>query len=602
MQALILAAGMGRRLAEYTEDKTKCMVKVLDKTLIERNLDILVQYPLKRIILVVGYKGKDVEDLIGSEYKGIPVKYVYNEDYATTNNIYSLYMAKDSFREDETILLESDLIFEKKVLDCIINSPDENAVLVASHRPWMDGTVVEIGKDREILRFVGKSEFKYKESEKYYKTVNIYKLSKEFIHKSYIPFLKAYITSEGVNEYYEQVLSVINFFNKRNLKACILDDESLWYEIDDKQDLSNAELLFSDDKKLDLYQKRYGGYWRFPNLLDFCYLVNPYFPDKTMIKEMKHSFDPLLRDYPSGLATQNLLCSKMFNVNEEYILTGNGAAELINGLMTVLSDRKVGFILPTFNEYAERVCEENRVFFYVEKEDFSYSKEDVIFWSEEADALVLINPDNPSGNFISPKDLFDILESFKKRNKILVLDESFVDFSTEGPENTLISNKNLRDYPNLLVMKSISKSYGVPGIRLGVLASGNKEIMARVRSKISIWNINSFGEFFLQIYGKYEKSYLLACQKIAAERDRFFKTLQKISYLQTYESQANYFLCRVKGKDSTELVASILKEHNILLKDLHGKSGFEGKNCIRIAVRSKKENKCLIDILKRYEG
>jgi histidinol-phosphate/aromatic aminotransferase/cobyric acid decarboxylase-like protein len=349
-------------------------------------------------------------------------------------------------------------------------------------------------------------------------------------------------------------------------------------------------------------QQRFGGYWRFPNLLDFCYLVNPYFPKKNMIKEIMHNFNPLLRDYPSGLATQNLLASRMFGIREDSILTGNGAAELINALMGVLSDQKVGFILPSFNEYAERHESTKSVLFQVEDENFAYGKEQIIRWSDSVDTLVLINPDNPSGNFIPLNDLYEILDSFKERNKRLMLDESFVDFSTGGPENSIISNENLEKYSNLVVIKSISKSYGVPGIRLGIMATSDKELLEKVKKRISIWNINSFGEFFMQIYSKYENSYIKSCRKIADERDRFFTKLETIPWLTPHSSQANYFLCDVEGFNTTRLVDFILKEHSIFLKDLRGKKGFEQKNCIRIAVRSKEDNKRLIRAFRSLSG
>ena len=140
-------------------------------------------------------------------------------------------------------------------------------------------------------------------------------------------FLEAYITALGNNEYYEQVLRVITLLDKCDLKALPLQGEK-WYEIDDVQDLDIAETLFAEEG-LSLYQKRYGGYWRFPTLLDFCYLVNPYFPPQRMVEEMKSNFATLLTEYPSGMSVNNLLISKYFNLNRDYVCVGNGAAELI---------------------------------------------------------------------------------------------------------------------------------------------------------------------------------------------------------------------------------------------------------------------------------
>ena len=137
----------------------------------------------------------------------------------------------------------------------------------------MDGTMVRLDDDNNIVNFVCKKAFKYRDADCYYKTVNIYKFSKEFSRTHYVPFLEAYTKALGNNEYYEQVLRVITLLDNCELKALPLTGQK-WYEIDDIQDLDIAETLFApEDKQLPLYHRRYGGYWRFPNLLDFCYLV-----------------------------------------------------------------------------------------------------------------------------------------------------------------------------------------------------------------------------------------------------------------------------------------------------------------------------------------
>ncbi|HID29309.1 MAG TPA: aminotransferase class I/II-fold pyridoxal phosphate-dependent enzyme, partial [Desulfobacterales bacterium] len=147
-------------------------------------------------------------------------------------------------------------------------------------------------------------------------------------------------------------------------------------------------------------------------------------------------------------------------------------------------------------------------------------------------------------------------------------------------------------------IKSISKSYGVPGLRLGVIASGDADLIASVRNRISIWNINSFGEFFLQIFGKYRADYHLACTKISEERARFFKQLNQIKFLRVIPSQSNYFLCELKHKYSaTELTTELLEKYEILIKDCTGKVGFKGKDYVRIAVRDTADNDFLIEKL-----
>jgi histidinol-phosphate/aromatic aminotransferase/cobyric acid decarboxylase-like protein/choline kinase len=604
MQAVILAAGMGKRLKELTKGNTKCMLNVNGKTLIERALESLIEVGINSVVIVVGYKADSLIEFIGEEYKGVKVNYVVNDIYDKTNNIYSLYLAKDYLKSDDTLLLESDLIFDKSVLEDLINNPFPNLVSVAKYESWMDGTVVELNQNFEIKSFISKADFDFNDIDSYYKTVNIYKFSKEFSEIHYLPFLEAYCKSAGLNEYYEQVLSVITFLDRKHLRALILDKGVKWYEIDDKQDLHNAETIFSfGNDKLKSYQRRFGGYWRFPELADFCYLVNPYFPPQRMIEEIKSNFETLLGEYPSGLNVQNLIASKMFNCDDKNILVGNGAAELIKALLEEIKG-KVGIIYPTFNEYPERLEEDRIVRFIPDNKDFSYDLDDLKGLRDHIDVLLLINPDNPSGHFFTKNEVMELVDYYSSENKKLILDESFVDFSTEGQANSLIDVSFFSKYSNLYIIKSISKSYGVPGARLGVLVAEDEQTLCAVRKRLSIWNINSFGEFFFQIFEKYQQDYSIACVKIAKERDRLYDMLNKIDYLRPIYSQANYFLCEVSSSyTSTNLAEKLLNDYNIFIKDLKGKVGFEGEDCqyIRIAVRSQNDNDKLIQSLTELE-
>lgn len=590
---------MGKRLGDLTKDNTKCMVKVNGVPLIDRLLTQLSRFSLVKVIIVIGYEGKKLRDYIGQEYKGLAIEYIENSIYNTTNNIYSLSLAKQQLQEDDTLLIESDLIFEDSLFDMILNSPDPNVALVDKYETWMDGTMVHLDEENNIVNFVPKKTFKYSDVGSYYKTVNVYKFSKEFSRSKYVPFLEAYSIAWGNNEYYEQVLRVITLLDNTDLKALPLTGEK-WYEIDDVQDLDIAETLFADSSgKLSLYQKRFGGYWRFPGLLDFCYLVNPYFPSRKMREEMKANFDTLLTEYPSGMGVNSLLASKYFGVKKEYICVGNGAAELIKSLMSY-SDGNLGVIYPTFEEYPNRRESRTIISYIPDNTDFSYTVEDIQLYFEHKDisSLLLVNPDNPSGNFISKTDLLELAFWAKRRNIHLIVDESFVDFAMDGLNSSLLYNELLESYPNLIVMKSISKSYGVPGLRLGVLATSDIELISWMKTNVAIWNINSFAEFYMQIFGKYESDYKMACEKFVAERSRFFKSLQRISFLRVIPSQANYFLCEVTNKyTSSELTRILLCENDILIKDCSTKKAFNGRSYVRIAVRGKEENDKLVGIL-----
>ncbi|APC14019.1 MULTISPECIES: aminotransferase class I/II-fold pyridoxal phosphate-dependent enzyme [Providencia] len=599
MQVVIPAAGMGNRLGKYTSDKTKCMVEVHNVTLIERCLSILSKYDISRIVLVVGYHKNKLKELLGNSYNGIEIIYIDNDIYDKTNNIYSIYLAKDELVKDDTILLESDLIFEEKIIENLVSNQFPNIAVVDKYQPWMDGTVVEINNNFDIVNFVPKKDFEFSKSDSYYKTVNIYKFSKEFLENTYVPFLEAYSKALGQNEYYEQVLRVITLLETQELKALPLQGEK-WYEIDDAQDLDNANVIFAPkEEKLSLLSRRYGGYWRYSDIIDFCYLVNPYFPNKTFMGEMKNSFDTLVREYPSGANVQSLLAAKMFKCAPDQIAVGNGAAELID-ILAQYKNEKLGLFIPTFEEYSSRF--KSVTLQKLNNQNFTYDRNDIIKLAQENDGVILINPDNPSGNFIPYKDLIELIDWFKVNKKTFIVDESFVDFAENGLDSTLMKEEILNLYSGLIVIKSISKSYGVPGIRLGVIASSNTELISLIKKSIPVWNINSLGEFFLQIIGKYEKVYASACKQIITERNSLFSALSKNKLLTPIKSQANYILCKVSLISSTELIEILCTEYNILAKDCAEKKGFDNQPYIRLAVRDSVDNQHLIDSLLEIES
>ncbi|MBQ6454100.1 MAG: aminotransferase class I/II-fold pyridoxal phosphate-dependent enzyme [Coriobacteriales bacterium] len=599
MQAIILAAGMGKRLKDLTAGNTKCMVKVNGITLVERALKQLDELGLERIVFVVGYEGGKLMDFVRTLPVATPIEFVDNPIYDKTNNIYSLYLAKDYLLRDDTLLLESDIIFQEGLLRELVDDPRPTLALVDAYESWMDGTVVKLDADDGISDFIPGKRFDFLHSEGCYKTVNIYKFSKHFSQTQYVPFLEAYSTALGLNEYYEQVLRVITMLDNSELRAKRLSGQ-LWYEIDDIQDLDIAESMFapSDDEHLSLLQGRYGGYWRYPGMLDFCYLVNPYYPPQRLMDEMKASFEELLTQYPSGMRVNSLLAAKYFGVAQSRILVGNGAAELIKALMAGFSGN-VGFVRPTFEEYPNRYDRAKSVVFVPQTPDFSYDAADLIsfFGDKDLEALVLINPDNPSGNYLPVAQLHELAAWCQGRGIRFILDGSFADFADE-PDNSFIDNAILLSYPNMVVVKSISKSFGVPGVRLGVLASADEALIAHLKKDVAIWNINSFGEFYLQIAEKYRKDYAAALVRFRASRERLVAALRENPKLRVIPSQANYLLIQLLGEvGSRELTARLLADEDLLIKDLGGKIDPSRGQFIRVAIRTDAQNDRLVAAL-----
>lgn len=602
MQAIILAAGMGKRLKELTQDRTKCMVQVNGVALIDRMLHQIESRHLSRIVIVVGYEGEKLMEYIDTLGIRTPIVYVQNPIYDKTNNIYSLALAKDYLCQDDTLLFESDLIFEDAVIDQLLDDPRETLALVDKYESWMDGTCVKLGPDDSIASFVPSKNFRFEEAHEYYKTVNIYKFGRHFSRTHYVPFLEAYSKALGNNEYYEQVLRVIAMLDDPEIRAKRLSGQ-LWYEIDDIQDLDIASSMFAQDPDLrvSLMQGRYGGYWRYPQLLDFCYLVNPYFPPQRLIDEIQANFTSLLTQYPSGMRVNALLAAKNFAVHQQNILVGNGAAELIKALMARL-EGVTGFIRPTFEEYPNRYQDRPNVCFTPAGPDFRYTADDLMafFGPQDIDNLVLINPDNPTGNYIPAPDVLRLADWAQEKGIRLILDESFADFADEA-DNTFIRQDLLDRYRRLYVVKSISKSYGVPGLRLGVLASGDQDLIAALKKDVAIWNINSFAEFYMQIEEKYKKDYARSLELIRAERAHFRRELEKFPNLRVIPSQANYLMVELLGGLSARAITrDLLVNRCILVKDLSPKLG--GQQYLRLAVRDTRDNDRLLEALRLLCG
>lgn len=248
MQAIILAAGTGSRLRPLTNDVPKCMVKVNGVPMIERAIDALVAAGIKKLVIGLGYKSEALKDFVAKTFtpdrlQGMKIEFGENPDYDKTNNIYSLYLLKDFFKADDTLLIESDLVYKPDVLKELCDSPAKNLALVSHWQDWMDGTVTLLDKDDNITNFIVKKDQTPDQKPNYYKTVNIYKFSKEFTNNYYLPFLETFMNVFGKNSYYETCLKFIAQTDPTLLKAFKID-QSLWYEVDNADDLKVAESRF----------------------------------------------------------------------------------------------------------------------------------------------------------------------------------------------------------------------------------------------------------------------------------------------------------------------------------------------------------------------
>ena len=238
--ALLLAAGLGNRLHPLTQNIPKCLTVVNGVPILEQLVSCLDQLDFKRLVVVTGHFENCIQDFLGMKAGGITIDYVYSPLYATTNNIYSLWMAREIIREP-FLLIESDLVFDVSLLDDMLY-PDR--IAIARMQPWMNGTTVTVDRFQEVKAFwigiAGPSD------ELMYKTVNIYSFSLSSWHQIK-ERLDQHISAGRVNDYYETVFEEMVADGSLSLQTVSFDGKP-WYEIDTIEDMAEAEKMFLADR------------------------------------------------------------------------------------------------------------------------------------------------------------------------------------------------------------------------------------------------------------------------------------------------------------------------------------------------------------------
>lgn len=599
MQAIILAAGRGSRLSPLTDTTPKPLVRVNGVPIIENTLDILSAHAIDRYVVVVGYMADTVQKALGDSWKGVPIVYVRNDAWDKTNNISSLWLTRHLWDRD-TLLLECDVYFEKSLMDDFLAKPFRNAALVDKFQPHMDGTVVEIGPGNTITRMIpGKDQHKNFDFSDTYKTVNIYSFTRDYLQNCFLPTLELYIRMRGQQEYYELVMGALLFMGNQELTAHVCAPHR-WFEIDDFTDLQRAEAHVCDQTAL-LAKVRscHGGYWRF-EFTDFAYLYNPYFPPVNLINELRLNLHRLLGNYPSGQAEINRALANWVKLDESLLAVGNGGAELIGSLR-----RRLGVTVlpvPTFAEY-ERGLDPGRVRRVPpDPETLRHSPAQIIreIRAGGVDSLVLVNPNNPTGASFSARELHLILEAARDLDRV-ILDESFADFLDDRHQASLLHE--LERHPNLIILRSLSKDLGVPGLRLGYLASADRELVAEIRRELPIWHVNSLAQYFLDILPKYRTEYAASRRMVIAARERMAVELDQVAAVRAIPSQGNYFCLELpRWTTSAQVQELLFSSHGLYVKDLGDKPGLRPGGFIRVAVRTPEENARLVAALSRTLG
>ena len=340
----------------------------------------------------------------------------------------------------------------------------------------------------------------------------------------------------------------------------------------------------------------YGGFWNF-GIKDFCYLVNPYFPPSAFTESLRSRLDELLRSYPSTNWYISSLISKALGLTHEEIVIGNGASELISAI-TSRYVKNLAVPVPTFDEYFNRaVSQGKKVSLYQLGEDFTLDVDGFLqhVRDSNANSALIINPNNPTGSLVSRDSMWHILESLRQLDLVIV-DESFIDFASSDPVPSVMDR--ISDFPNLVILKSLSKVYGVAGLRLGYAVSGNREMVASLRRDVPIWSVNSLAQFFLEEMENYQQQFVDSCTEVHMATQVLYDGLQSVPYLHPYPSQGNFVLCKVDhGFTAAQLTISLFNEFGVLINDCSRKKGLDDR-FVRIASRTKDENVQLVQALR----
>lgn len=341
---------------------------------------------------------------------------------------------------------------------------------------------------------------------------------------------------------------------------------------------------------------QHGGYWRH-GFTDHNYLYNLYFPPEDFFTHITEHVHQLVLNYPIAQKDLAGLVGELICQPPERIVVGNGAAELIKIIAGL--KRKLIVPVPSFNEYVNAPPAGSVTQFSLDPPSFQldvekFAKEAL---RQQARLAIVVTPNNPTSLLVPKDQLIYLAEELATQDCMLIVDESFIDFARNGDQETLANE--IEKYSNLAIIKSMSKAYGICGIRIGYMLTSNVDFLDQVRQGLHIWNINGFAEEFLRLAPRYRDKFKQSCIKVMDDRDRFYQELKTIPGMIVYPPAANYIFCRLPSHSlsAPEVTERLFVDHNIYLKHCEGKTMPESDRYVRIASRTQPENLRLVEAL-----
>lgn len=589
MQAVILAAGRGRRMEPLSGRCHKALLEIAGVTILGRALDSLLAAGVQPITVVTGHRAADIVSFVTERYPGAPVRFVTNHRYASTNNIVSLALALENLSYDaDVIVVECDLLFEPNLITDLIAHPARNIALVDRYRTGMDGTVVAVrdGFVAEVFPTAQQdARFRYDDK---FKTLNIYRFDRQYCRRTLAPMLRAYASYVDANCYYELVLGMLANIPEHRIYAQLVAGSD-WAEVDDPTDLRAARFLFDPAGRAGQLDEAFTARWSV-GLLDFSLPANPYFPTPAMQAALRHGLPELAASYGSAQEILDEKASFLVRCDPGRIHLVNGASAAYPLLRAMHGHQRVVIPAPTFGEY-------HRCFpaaaTYPDTPGISLRQ--VESSSADADLVVVVNPNNPSGAVLPTDSLYQLAAS--RPGTVFLHDESFIAFSGQA---SIIELLEAAPLDNVVVLSSLGKALGVPGLRLGYVYACGDPWRRSFREQLPIWGVNSVAEHFLELAIKFRAELAESVALVVAERGRFAVQLAQHPLIaRVHPSHANFLLADLRGDaDAARDVRTRLLEHNkIEVKDVSPR--FPGAvPRLRIAVRTPADNARLLDAMR----
>ena len=343
------------------------------------------------------------------------------------------------------------------------------------------------------------------------------------------------------------------------------------------------------------------GYQKAQDIVDFCFIANPYYPTAGMLEDLQRSLPNLIKSYPSSnpLMSQQHLAA-VLGVDPERLIIGNGATELISLIDMTLIDR-IAVPIPTFGEYIEKMKDlRNAELYQLDPNDrYQLRLNDYLAWvhQRKLESLLVINPGNPTGQFIPLDEMLDFLHRARDL-QLVIVDESFIDFSGD-PVPSLLPYAD--QFTNLLIVRSMSKHCGVPGLRLGYCYSANLYILNRLRRFVPTWNLNTLAQYFLSLLPDNDAAYHEGRKRLIEDVRHLEEDLRTVASLEVYPTGANFVLFKIQnGMNATELQTRLLDEHGMYVRDCSNKLGMDAFH-IRVASQGREKDARLVQALRTFD-